>query len=268
MQRFCDIITSRELTDDVFAITLEAGALAETAKPGQFLHIKCGDGVLLRRPISICDCRDGYIKIVFRVVGPGTRWLSEQKSGQLDVLGPLGNGFSIEGHNVLLIGGGIGVPPLLYAAQMASGLTTAILGFPKASDVILKDQFRDACKRVVLTTDDGSAGEAGFVTSVLARELMFVKYDAILACGPMPMLAAVAEIAAQYDVPCQVSLEERMACGVGACLGCTVPMKDGKNLRACYDGPVFDARVVAWPPVQEQPEAVTCGCGCAHTHEH
>ena len=246
MQRFCEIITSRELTHDVFAITLEAGALGEAARPGQFLHIKCGEGVLLRRPISICDCRDGYMKLVFRAVGPGTRWLAEKKSGELDVLGPLGNGFSADGHNILLVGGGIGAPPLLYTARSAMGLVTAILGFPTAADVILKDHFRDVCKKVIFTTDDGSFGEPGLVTGPLERELKSGQYDAVLACGPTPMLRAVVALAQQHNVPCQVSLEERMACGIGACLGCTVAMRDGQNLRACHEGPVFDAKEVRW----------------------
>ena len=246
MQQFCDIITARELTEDVYALTLEGGALGQAAKPGQFLHIKCGDGVLLRRPISICDCRDGYVKIVFQAVGAGTRWLSEKRRGVLDVLGPLGTGFSLEGQRILLVGGGLGVPPLLYAGRATSGITTAILGFRSAAQVILKDHFRDVCNQLILTTDDGSAGEAGSVAGPLERELQAGGYDAVLACGPIPMLRAVAALAARYDVPCQVSLEERMACGVGACLGCAVPMQDGRNLRACHDGPVFDSREVKW----------------------
>ena len=246
MQRMCDIITARELTDNVYAITMEAGGIGKKARPGQFLHIKCGDGVLLRRPISICDCRDGYLKIVFLTKGAGTEWLSEKKSGQLDVLGPLGQGFTLDGRNMLLVGGGLGVPPLLYAAREATGLTTAILGFGSKEQVILKDNFRDVCNKLILTTEDGSAGEQGFVTVPLARELETGGYDAILTCGPGPMLKAVAELAAQYGVPCQVSLEERMACGVGACLGCAVPMQNGENLRACHDGPVFDAEEVLW----------------------
>ena len=246
MQRFCDIITAREIARDMFAITIDAGELGLMAKPGQFLHIKCGDGVLLRRPISICDAKDGYIKIVFQSVGPGTHWLANQKSGQLDVLGPLGTGFSVEGQNILLVGGGIGTPPLLLAARAAKGRSTAILGFGAADQVILKDAFREVCDEVVITTNDGSAGEAGFVTGPLERILQSGTCDNILTCGPLPMLRATAALAEQYEVPCQVSLEERMACGVGACLGCVVPMRDGQNLRACHEGPVFDAWEVKW----------------------
>jgi len=246
MQRLCEIITSRELADNVYAITMEAGGIGKKARPGQFLHIKCGDGVFLRRPISICDCRDGYLKIVFAAKGPGTNWLSEQKRGLLDVLGPLGNGFSLAGKRLLFVGGGIGVPPLLYAAREAEGITTAILGFQTAEQVLLKDNFRDTCNRLILTTDDGSLGERGFVTTPLERELQTGTYDAVLACGPTPMLQAVAAVAKRCNVPCQVSLEERMACGVGACIGCIVTMQNGENLRVCHEGPVFDAQEVAW----------------------
>ena len=246
MQRQCEIITARELTDSVYAITMDAGGIGKKARPGQFLHIKCGDGVLLRRPISICDCRDGFLKIVFHAKGPGTTWLSEKRVGLLDVLGPLGSGFTLAGRSLLLVGGGVGVPPLLYAAREAKGQATAVLGFGSKDQILLKDNFRDACRELIITTDDGSDGEAGLVTAPLERKLETGAYDGILACGPVPMLRAVAELAARYNVPCEVSLEERMACGVGACLGCIVAMKNGENLRVCHEGPVFSAGEVKW----------------------
>ena len=246
MQRMCEIITARELADNVYAITMEAGGIGKQARPGQFVHIKCGDEMLLRRPISICDSRDGYLKIVFFAKGAGTKWLSEKKSGLLNVLGPLGTGFSLEGRRILLVGGGLGVPPLLFTAREAIGQVSAVLGFGSARNVILRDTFRDVCDQVFITTADGSVGEKGFVTDPLARELATGKYDTVLACGPMPMLRMVAKIAREHAVPCQVSLEERMACGVGACLRCIVAMENGENLRVCHDGPVFDAAEVKW----------------------
>ncbi|MCL2842136.1 MAG: dihydroorotate dehydrogenase electron transfer subunit [Oscillospiraceae bacterium] len=246
MQRLCDIIHAQQLTDHIYAITLEAGELGRLAQPGQFLHVRCGGDVLLRRPISVCDAENETLKIVFEVKGAGTRWLAEKTSGQLDILGPLGTGFSVEGQHILLVGGGIGTPPLLYAARAAKGSTTAILGFGSRSQVILQDEFQTICDNVILTTDDGSAGEPGQVTGPLENELQSGTYDMVLTCGPKPMLRAVANLAAQYNVPCQVSTEERMACGVGACLGCTVTMRNGDNLRACADGPVFDAGEVNW----------------------
>jgi len=246
MQRLCKIITNQQLTDHIYAITIEAAELGKFALPGQFLHIKCGDHVLLRRPISICDVTGEYIKIVFEVKGAGTRWLAGQTSGQLDILGPLGTGFSVDGQNILLIGGGIGTPPLLYAARVARGCATAILGFGSSNQVILQEHFKDVCDKLILTTDDGSMGEPGQVTGPLGRELRTGAYDTVLACGPRPMLRAVAALTAAHNIPCQVSMEERMACGVGACLGCTVTMKNGNHLRACADGPVFDAKEVDW----------------------
>jgi len=244
MQKLCNIITAQQLTDHTHAITMAGGELGLSARPGQFLHVKCGDGVLLRRPISICDCREGLLTIVFEAKGPGTQWLGEKKSGQLDVLGPLGRGFDTSGRNVLLVGGGIGVPPLLFAAREVLGLATAILGFRSRDHLILQNQFRDICKKVTITTDDGSYGAPGFVTEPLEDHLKQGGYDAILACGPTPMLQAVSALAADYGIPCQVSLEERMACGVGACVGCAIQMKDGQMLRVCKDGPVFSAQEV------------------------
>jgi len=244
MQRLCDIITAQQLTDHIHAITVDAGDIGLAARPGQFVHVKCGDGAFLRRPISICDCRDGYLKIVFEERGPGTRWLGEKKSGELDILGPLGRGFDLTGRNVLLVGGGIGVPPLLYAAREVIGIATAILGFRSADHMILQSHFREICRRVTIATDDGSYGTQGFVTEPLEHHLKQGGYDSILACGPGSMLQAVADLAAAYGIPCQVSLEERMACGVGACLGCAIETNDGQMCRVCADGPVFSATEV------------------------
>jgi len=246
MQHMCEITTTRELAENVYAITMEAGKIGAKARPGQFVHIKCGEGTLLRRPISICDSRDGYLKIVFFTKGAGTNWLAEQKSGFLDLLGPLGTGFSLECRRILLVGGGVGVPPLLFTAREATGQVSAILGFGAERNVILQDNFRDVCDQLFITTADGSVGERGFVTEPLARELATGEYDAVLACGPTPMLRMVAKIAKEHNVPCQVSMEERMACGVGACIGCIVEMENGENLRVCHDGPVFSATEVKW----------------------
>ena len=245
-ERVCPIVTNRELADGMYAITVDAGIMAKAAKPGQFVHIKCGGDSFLRRPISVCDSQEGFLKMIFEVKGKGTAWLADQKSGTLDILGPLGYGFDVEGRNILLVGGGIGTPPLLYAAKKAYGMTTAILGFQSESRVILKEHFRQTVNKVIYTTDDGSFGEQGFVTAPLRRELEKGTYDAILACGPKPMLKAVAALAEEFGVACQVSLEERMACGVGACVVCVCAMQNGTMLRTCKDGPVFSAKDVNW----------------------
>lgn len=245
-EKNCNIITNRELAPNRFAITMDASDWAHTVSPGQFVHIKCGSDSFLRRPISVCDIQEGFLKIVFEVKGRGTQWLSQQKSGSLNLLGPLGQGFDVSGRNILLVGGGIGTPPLLYAARQAYGMTTAILGFATAEQVILKEHFRQTANKVIYTTEDGSFGETGFVTEPLRKELQTGGYDSILSCGPNPMLKAVAKLAEEFDIPCQVSLEERMACGVGACVVCACAMQNGTMLRACKDGPVFSAKEVMW----------------------
>lgn len=226
---------------------------AAEPKPGQFLHILCGDKTL-RRPISVCDYNPGShtVRLVFQVKGEGTRWLSDCVPGEyLDILGPLGNGFPIEkaGARPLLVGGGIGVPPLLYCAKSNPGSADAALGFRSKDNVILLDDFRSVCSDVTLTTDDGTAGRRGFVTDAVREKLASGGYTSVLACGPAPMLSRVAAVAAEYGTECFVSLEERMGCGVGACLVCACKIKtaDGETYKhVCKDGPVFNAREVVF----------------------
>lgn len=255
IEQRCRVIEKELLGPDTYWMVLEAGRMVEKTflAPGQFVHIKCGHSRLLRRPISVATCQDdlpdGYVTIVFQVRGEGTRWLAKRQPGDsLDVLGLLGNGFSMEkGGRYLLAGGGIGVPPLYGCAQYAGGKATAVLGFRSKEQVIMEDLFRDACEGVSLCTDDGSLGEQGFVHQSVERILDKDKdFTAILACGPKPMLRGVAQVAEKHGIPCQVSMEERMACGVGACLGCAIPMADGSMKHVCKDGPVFSAGEVDW----------------------
>lgn len=244
------VIENIRLTGNIFSLRLKAEEIASSVAAGQFVHIKCGDNSLLRRPISICDVADGVLTIIVDARGEGTRWLAGRQPGDtLDLLGPLGNGFSLNGKNIILIGGGIGVPPMLLAARSSAGQTTAILGFRNKDGVILGDAFRSICKDVVISTDDGSFGEKGPVTLPLKRLLDSGGYDSVLACGPRAMLKAVAELCTASAVPCQVSMEERMGCGVGACLVCACKTKkDGaEQMRhVCKDGPVFLASEVVW----------------------
>lgn len=147
----------------------------------------------------------------------------------------------------LLVGGGIGIPPMRGCAQYTQGKSTAILGGRSADKIILQDRFRDECAKVLIATDDGSLGHHGFVDALVRQELEEDKnYDAVLACGPRPMLRNVAKVAEEFGVPCQVSMEERMGCGVGACLVCACDMADGSRKHVCKDGPVFDSREVNW----------------------
>jgi dihydroorotate dehydrogenase electron transfer subunit len=212
--------------------------------------LRCGEENLLRRPISICDVNGSRITLVVEARGAGTEWLCRRRSGDvLDCLGPLGHGFDTSGFNIVLVGGGIGVPPLLYTAKKAAEKRTAILGFRNRGCIMLQTEFENVCNDVIVTTDDGSAGEHGFVTAPLELLLREGGFDGILACGPKQMLRAVAGLAEVYQVPCQVSLEERMGCGIGACLVCACKtQKNGEEhmSHVCKDGPVFNAEEVCW----------------------
>lgn len=255
IEQICTIVEAAKLNEYAYSFTLEVGDMVkkEGLMAGQFLHIACGEGLLLRRPISVCmvqeDEPQDTARVVFEVRGEGTKWLAQRQVGdKVNVLGPLGNGFTVTPNDrLLLVGGGIGVPPLLGQAAFTAKNSTAVLGFRSADRAMLVEDYRDYCEAVYLCSDDGSLGRHGFVDAQLKDILEKDKnFTAVLACGPKPMLKNVAKVAAEYGVPCQVSLEERMACGVGACLGCAVQMADGTMKHVCKDGPVFDAREVDW----------------------
>lgn len=248
--KLCRILQKQQLTSDIFDFTVSAGELAKAAKPGQFAHLYL-PGKTLRRPISICeaDPEKGTLRFVFQIRGDGTARLAELgMDDTMDVLAPLGSGFDLGDitRKAVFIGGGIGVPPLLEAAKPFGEHATVITGFRSESSVILKRDFERSGNRVLIATDDGSAGHRGLVTDCLDG----LEYDAIFACGPIPMLKAVDKIAREKNVPCQVSLEERMACGIGACLGCAVKLRRENGAEyyghVCKDGPVFDSRRIIW----------------------
>lgn len=249
----CKVLEVTQLPSGGWTMTVESHGIAEQiSAPGQFLHIKCGHSHLLRRPISICNwsAQRDLIRVVFEVRGEGTAWLARRKVGDsLDVLGPLGNGFSVRPEgNYLLVGGGIGVPPLLGCAVQGSRNCTAVLGFRSARHAMLLEEFGQACPDGVrLATDDGSLGYHGFADGLVRQELEKGNtFTSVLACGPKPMLKSVAAVCAQAGVPCQVSMEERMGCGVGACLVCACQMADGAMKHVCKNGPVFPAEEVDW----------------------
>ena len=249
IQQICSVIKAEHLNADAISLTLEAGELARQAQVGQFVHIKCGHSRLLRRPISICDAEGDLLRVVFEVRGEGTEWLSHRAGGdKLDVLGPLGHGFHLEnGGRYLVVGGGIGVPPMLYTARTAGASTVACLGFRSREKAMLLPDFEAVCDQVAVTSDDGTLGAHGFVDALVRNELEKDKsFTAVLACGPKLMLRSVAKAAAEANVNCQVSMEERMGCGVGACLVCACKTADGHYKHACKDGPVFDAKEVDW----------------------
>ncbi len=254
VERKCKILSKQQMGDAVYML-LEVGDMVRTAckGPGQFVHIKCGEGLLLRRPISVSTYQaneDGdVLSIVFEVRGEGTEWLAERAEGDyLDVLGMAGNGFPIEADKrCLLVGGGIGIPPMLGCAQHTRGKSAAILGGRSKDKIILTDEFEKVCTKVMVATDDGSLGHHGFVDALVRQELeQNSEYDYVLACGPKPMLRTVAKAAEEFNSPCLVSMEERMGCGVGACLVCACDMNDGSRKHVCKDGPVFDSKEVDW----------------------
>jgi dihydroorotate dehydrogenase electron transfer subunit len=238
---FLKITENKALTDSVWQMTL-AGDCTGITKPGQFINIKL-DGLYLRRPISVYDCGDGFVTIIYKVVGKGTELMSTLKEGkELDVLVGLGNGFdtSVSGDKPVVIGGGVGVPPMYKLAKglIAEGKkVTAILGFNTKSEIFAEDEFKKIGCDVIVTTVDGSYGVKGFVTNAMDFD-----YTYTFCCGPEPMLKAVYNTGKTGG---QFSFEERMGCGFGACMGCTCKTKYG-NKRICKDGPVLVKEEIIW----------------------
>ena len=212
---------------------------------GEFVDIAI-PGFYLRRPLSICDLKDGQMTIVYKVVGDGTRVLSEMQSGEtLEVLTGLGRGFDPDAcrEEALLVGGGLGVPPLLLLARRlkAQGKkVTAVLGFNKANERILVPEFEAVCDTVAVSTVDGSVGVKGFATDAI--KALQPSFDYFYTCGPMVMMKAVCEA---LEGPGEASLEERMGCGAGFCYGCSIQTKNGPR-RVCKDGPVFKKEELIW----------------------
>lgn len=259
-----EITGHMERAPGIFKLEFIAPSLAALAQPGQFLHIRCSEGndPLLRRPISIhaVDRDRGRVSILFQVVGRGTALLARQKTGLLDVMGPLGRGFTTGNHDfngtgsIAVVGGGIGAAPLFFLLQELARCSDparvkVLLGARSADQILVKEEIENMGFFTELATDDGSAGYRGPVTELLLRRLPEgVSY--IYACGPAPMLKAVCALLGEAGIPGEVSLEERMACGVGACLSCACQVKaEGGGThyrRACVDGPVFPAGEVVW----------------------
>lgn len=244
------IISKKAIAKGIYDMEIYCPEIAVQTECGQFVHISA-EGFLLRRPISVCavDKVRGTLRIVFEVRGNGTDKISQLNKGELiDMIAPLGNGFKVfPGKKAVCVGGGIGTPPMLAVAAEYGADATVICGFRSASAVILQDDLKAQGNRTILCTDDGTAGRKGFVTDALKELLEAEKPDVIYACGPDVMLRAVASMAKENGISCQVSLEERMGCGVGACLVCACKaVKDGEEYFAhvCKDGPVFPAEEV------------------------
>lgn len=233
---------------DIYSLWLDAPQIASQAKPGQFISVYSNDsGRVLPRPISICeiDREKGALRIVYRIAGKGTKEFSGMKAGEtLDILGPLGNGFPmdvIKGKRIFMMGGGIGVPPMVQTAKEAEAEVTVIAGY-RNSEIFLKEELEQN-GTLVIATEDGSVGTKGNVMDTIREN--HLEADVIFACGPTPMLRAIKTYAEENGILCYISMEEKMACGVGACLACVCKSKDVDhhshvhNKRICKDGPVF-----------------------------
>lgn len=243
------VVSQEQLADNIFSMWIQTEAAA-SAEPGQFISMYTNDGTkLLPRPISICeiDKANGRLRVVYRVTGEktGTKEFSEMKAGDtIPVVGPLGNGFPLEkaeGKKAFLMGGGIGVPPILELAKQLNCEKQIVVGY-RDEHTFLKEQF-EANGTLYISTEDGSVGTKGNVMHAIAENNLSA--DIIYACGPTPMLRAIKNYAEENGIECYISLEERMACGIGACLACTCKSKEKdhhsnvNNKRICKDGPVF-----------------------------
>ncbi|MDF2628183.1 MAG: dihydroorotate dehydrogenase electron transfer subunit [Symbiobacteriaceae bacterium] len=250
-------VVSHDGQGDVYKLVLRAPEVARRAVAGQFVEVRCTAGrslvvdPLLRRPFSICYVSGDTVCVIYRVVGRGTALLSSVGVGcEVDVMGPLGHSFpdpAVGTGRLVLVGGGLGIPPMVMAASRAVSVgrsVVAVVGARSAAYLAGLEELRATGVDVVVVTDDGSAGARGVVTGPLAAALADGAGE-VWACGPEGMLQAVKELCAGAGVPCFVSVERHMACGFGACIGCTVPRADGPGyLKACQDGPVFAAEEV------------------------
>jgi dihydroorotate dehydrogenase electron transfer subunit len=261
LQKKVEILHHVQVGPGYFRMGLAFPELARIARPGQFVMVKLPDRSipLLRRPFSVHNrlVEKGEVcgfEILYKVVGQGTRAMSGMIAGEvLDVLGPLGKGFSYpEGiSDAFLVGGGIGVAPLYYLAldlaERRKVRSTVFVGGCSSSDVLCREEFEQAGAKVCVTTEDCSLGEEGIITSLVQKAVESDgKPDIIYACGPRAMLRSLSDVAGAHDVPCQVSMETVMACGFGVCLGCVLEKAGGGEgyLHACTDGPVFDSRTI------------------------
>jgi len=260
------IISNRDLKHGRFILSFSDKQIAGAASPGQFLMVKVSRGLfpLLRRPFSIHNCsgKDGRIDVLYEVKGPGSRLLSQYPPGRvLEVVGPLGNGFSLpeKGRGVILVAGGMGAAPLFFlasrlAAERSKRRIYALLGACGKNRLCRPAEFTAAGCSVKLSTDDGSCGSAGYVSGLLDSFLnspgIIPSAYVIYACGPRPMLQATAFVAGKFGVPGYCSLEAHMACGIGACMGCVIPVRSegGREAykRVCHDGPVFSLQEPDW----------------------
>jgi len=278
LQAKVKILSNKRLGRKYFHCLLQAPAIARGSFPGQFINVKIDarDSVFLRRPFSIHRVKDKNIEILYEVVGPATKILSQKKKGEhLDIIGPLGNGFNYElpatNYQLpILVAGGMGVAPLIFLAEEIVGhhvtlpvpalpagrrqagksprhRMAVLIGAKNKESILCEKGFQKLGCDVKIATDDGSRGFKGRVTELLQRLLSTIDHrpSTIYACGPRPMLQEISRLAKKYHLPAQISLEEHMSCGIGACMGCVVNTKDGYQ-RVCKEGPVLEADKIIW----------------------
>ena len=243
------VIRQEEIADDIYSMWIRTDQIAACARPGQFISLYSMDGSrILPRPISICEIKKEHqaVRLVYRIAGKGTAEFSVRKAGDtIKVLGPLGNGYNLKNKKAFVIGGGIGIPPMLELAKQLDCEKEIVLGF--RDEVFLLEELKEQ-GNVRIATEDGSVGTKGNVLDAIRDNKL--NADIIYACGPLPMLRGLKAYAEENSMECFISMEERMACGVGACLGCVCGTKEKdahsnvNNKRVCKDGPVFDAKEV------------------------
>ena len=258
------ILFNQKVIEKCYKMSLYAPEIAKEAYPGQFIHIRCTKGYnpLMRRPFSIYKAKGERIEILYEVVGKGTHLLSSKRRGEkVDILGPLGRGFRINlplVKRAALVAGGIGVAPLYFLAsklmkilekeerENSIPLPLVLIGAKNEKEILEEEEFKNLKVEVKIATDDGSKGFKGEVTDFFASLFLIPDCSSfvnVYACGPLPMLKKIAMLSLKYKFPCQLSLEQKMGCGIGACLGCVIKGKNG-YLRVCKDGPVFDAEEI------------------------
>ena len=242
------ILENKSICQDIWQMTVACPEIARQAQPGMFVHIGIPRGeLLLRRPISMADvdAAAGTLLFIYRRVGKGTHCLSELAAGDsINCLGPLGHGFDLTAKKPLLVGGGMGIAPLLFLAKKMKGGADILMGGRNEQEMFWPSFYREYVRNIFITTDDGSLGSRGVTSDLLPQLLISNAYDRIVVCGPEVMMRSIAHLAQQYGIPCQLSLEKRMACGLGACLSCSCDTNSGQRKKVCKDGPVFWAQEV------------------------
>jgi dihydroorotate dehydrogenase electron transfer subunit len=256
VEQTVQIVSNKRDTDLYFRLVVRAPQIAPLVQPGQFVHVRILPlkHALLRRPFSIFQVSGDTLSVLYKTVGQGTEVLSQMQPGdELNLIGPLGHGFTVPaagGETPLLVAGGYGMAALYLLAQRSPQKGVAFVGGRRRVDILCEDEFRALGWEVRATTEDGSHGAKGLVTHALQAELdRRAPGRKLFACGPTPMLKAVGQLASEFDLPAELSLDEHMGCGIGVCLACVVPIKTGDGWeyqRTCTEGPVFDSRQVAW----------------------